>query len=201
MTPHHSYFQKTCLNVSTSHRSTKGFDKWVILANNILRVTKWKGWPYLFSLLHFFLQTVNFLLEVAIFDYNINAEKHQHQQGRHSFQCVLGFICLKLSIEILQKPNWLGYFCLLISREGRESRLCHPFIPSKNNGIIKNTLTGITKNNSHLNAHKLCAIQCARCYTNTVLLNGSQQSHEVNYYAIITLILQGEGQETEGWRG
>lgn len=43
---------------------------------------------------------LNFLLEVALFDYNINAGKHQHQQGRDSFLCVVGFICLKLSVEI-----------------------------------------------------------------------------------------------------
>lgn len=33
------------------------------------------------------------LLEAVLFDWNINAEKHPHQQGRDSFQCVFGF-CL-----------------------------------------------------------------------------------------------------------
>lgn len=63
----------------------------------------------------FFKLYLNFSLETVIFDYNINAEKHLHQQGRESFQCVFGFVCMRLSIVILQKSTRLGSFCFLIS--------------------------------------------------------------------------------------
>lgn len=53
----------------------------------------------------FFELYLNFLLEAVIFDYNINAEKHPHQQGRDSFQCEFGFVCMRLSIGIVQKST------------------------------------------------------------------------------------------------